>query len=119
MAVVSQAPVLFDTGVGENRRYWSSRISDVDIRMAAKWANVHEVVMELGEGYDTVLGTSDAGGLSCGQAQRVQIARAFATMVHERGGADVLLIDEGTSTLDGENEGVALEPSFCLRKVGR
>src|SRR5260221_8844161 len=91
LEVVSQAKVLFDTSVGENIRYGSSGISDVDIRTAAKWANVHEVVMELGEGYDTVLGTS--GGLSGGQAQRVQIARALARMVHEGGGAgaDVLL----------------------------
>ena len=114
LAVVSQAPVLFDTSVGENIRYGSSGISDVDIRTAAKWANVHEVVMELGEGYDTVLGTSGAGGLSGGQAQRVQIARALARMVHEGGGADVLLIDEGTSALDGENEGVVLDAVRAL-----
>ena len=116
LAVVSQAPVLFDTSVGENIRYGSSGISDVDIRTAAKWANVHEVVMELAEGYDTVLGTSGAGGLSGGQAQRVQIARALARMVQEggAGGADLLLIDEGTSALDGENEGVVLDAVRAL-----
>ena len=137
-AVVSQAPTLFDTSVAENIRYGSlaSRsppppsstnvVSDVDIRTAAKRANVHEVVMALGAGYDTVLGSNE-GGLSGGQAQRVQIARALARMV-DRGeddgdvrverGADVLILDEGTSALDGENESVVLDAVRALTSSG-
>jgi ABC-type bacteriocin/lantibiotic exporter with double-glycine peptidase domain len=72
----------------------------MDIRTAAKQANVHQVVMDLGEGYDTVLGTNGAG-LSGGQAQRVQIAGALAGMVptsEEKGrGVDMLILDEGTT----------------------
>jgi hypothetical protein len=73
LAVVSQQPTLFDTSVGENIRYGSlakadematmaNVITDMDIRTAAKWANIHQVIMTLGDGYDTVFGTNAGGG---------------------------------------------------------
>ena len=48
-------------------------ITDKDIRQTAKLANVHQVIMALGEGYDTVFNMNAVSG---GLAQRVQIARA-------------------------------------------
>jgi ATP-binding cassette subfamily B (MDR/TAP) protein 1 len=138
LAVVSQAPTLFDTSVAENIRYgslpsapppsslstWPSTnvVSDTDIRTAAKQANIHQVIMGLGEGYDALLG-ANGGGLSGGQAQRVQIARAFARMVSrgdddddddEHKGADLLILDEFTSALDGETEGAVLDAVRAL-----
>jgi len=59
--------------------------------------------MALGDGYNTVFGTN--GGLSGEQVQRVQIARAFAVIVHpdnHSSGADVLIMDEATSALGRE-----------------
>jgi ABC-type multidrug transport system fused ATPase/permease subunit len=85
LGVVSQQPTLFDMSVSENIRYGSFKVKademattanmfmDVDIRTAAKWA-IHQVIMALGDGYDTVFGTNTGGGLSGGRAQRVQIA---------------------------------------------
>ncbi|KAF5373490.1 hypothetical protein D9615_009430 [Tricholomella constricta] len=104
VSVVSQHPHLFDASISENIRYGSGtdKVSEVDIRRAAKAANVHEFIMGLPHGYDTFVG-ENATLVSGGQAQRLQIARALVRP------SEVLVLDECTSALDGENQKVVLE----------
>lgn len=118
VGVVSQQPNLFDASIADNIRYGSSSssstttssssspspaISDVTIRQAAKAANVHSFIMSLPQGYDTPVG-ENASLISGGQAQRLQIARALA-----RPRTKILILDECTSSLDGENQNAVLD----------
>ena len=107
ISVVSQHPNLFDASITDNIRYGNTHITDVDVRVAAKKANVHDFVMGLPQGYDTMVG-ENAALISGGQAQRLQIARALA-----REGR-ILILDECTSALDGESQGKVLE---TIRRV--
>ncbi|KAF8996595.1 P-loop containing nucleoside triphosphate hydrolase protein [Cyathus striatus] len=107
ISVVSQQPNLFDASVADNIRYGNMSISEIDIHVAAKAANVHEFIMSLPQGYDTHLG-ENASLISGGQAQRLQIARA---LVHP---SRILILDECTSSLDPENQSVVIETIVML-----
>jgi ATP-binding cassette subfamily B (MDR/TAP) protein 1 len=121
VGVVSQQPNLFDASISDNIRYggaatsstnYNNAISDVDIRKAAKAANVHSFIMGLPQGYDTRVG-ENASLISGGQAQRLQIARALA-----RPWTKILILDECTSSLDAENQAFVLDTIRRLTTLG-
>jgi subfamily B ATP-binding cassette protein MsbA len=97
VAIVAQEPFLFSTSVRENIRCGRPTASDDDVQAAAKAACIHDEILALPEGYETLIGI---GGreLSRGQAQRINVARAFLKS------APILLLDEATSSLDSVAE---------------
>ncbi|KAJ7125492.1 P-loop containing nucleoside triphosphate hydrolase protein [Mycena crocata] len=111
VSVVSQNPNLFDATITENISYGNSELTFADVRRAAQAANVHDFIMSLPHGYDTMVG-ENAALISGGQAQRLQIARALARP------SKILILDECTSALDPANQAVVLE-TIRHAKVGR
>ena len=97
VAVVSQDIQLFGTSIRENIRYGRLSASDEEIERASRAANAHAFILELREGYDTLVGERGAK-LSGGQRQRIAIARALLS------DARILLLDEATSSLDSASE---------------
>ena len=93
MAIVTQSPFLFATTVAENIRVGRPNASDEEVEEAARAAGVHEEILTLPKGYQTVIGVAGRG-LSGGQAQRINVARAILK------NAPILLLDEATSSLD-------------------
>lgn len=95
--VVAQEALLFNATVAENIAYARLEISPQEIEAAARIANAHDFILELPNGYETLVG--DRGvRLSGGQRQRVALARAI---VHK---PPILILDEATSALDTESE---------------
>jgi len=97
MAVVPQNTALFNRTLAENIRYGRLDATDAEVYEAAGAAQCLSFIEALPQGFDTVVG--DRGvKLSGGQRQRIAIARAFLR------DAPLLVLDEATSSLDGESE---------------
>jgi ATP-binding cassette subfamily B protein len=93
VAVITHEPCLFHSTIEENIRYGNPHATAQDIHAAARAADVHEFILSLPHGYQTVVGERGIG-LSAGQRQRIAIARAILRK------AKVWLFDEATATLD-------------------
>jgi len=96
-AIVAQQTFLFNRSFYENILYGRKNATLEEVQSAAKAANIHEFIMSLPNGYDTVVGELGVK-LSGGQRQRIAIARAVLK------NAPILLLDEATSSLDYESE---------------
>ena len=111
VGIVPQATILFNGTVYDNILYGRLDATKEEIIAAAKAANAHDFIMELPQGYDTMLG--DRGvNISGGQRQRIAIARAI--LKNPR----ILILDEATSALDTESERLVQEALNRLM-VGR
>lgn len=97
IAVVLQEPFLFATSIRENIRAGKPDSTDGEVEAAARAANVHDEILGLQDGFDTVVGIGGVG-VSGGQAQRINIARALLK------NPPILLLDEATSALDSVSE---------------
>ncbi|MGX1174376.1 type I secretion system permease/ATPase [Pseudomonas sp. R151218B TE3479] len=99
IGVVLQDNMLFARSIRENIALADPGVPLEKVIQVAKLAGAHEFILELPEGYDTVVGEHGAS-LSGGQRQRVAIARALM------GNPRILIFDEATSALDYESERV-------------
>jgi ABC-type multidrug transport system fused ATPase/permease subunit len=109
VSLVLQNTMLFHASIAENIAYGRPGATEGEIVAAAKAANAHGFIMELPEGYETVLGER-GDTLSGGQRQRIAIARALVR------DAPILILDEPTTGLDAKSEEQVLDALEALMK---
>ena len=95
--MVLQDTWLFTGTIYENISYGKEDATLEDVVQACKAANIHEAIMQMPQGYETVL-TGDGSGLSKGQKQMLTIARAMLL------DSKMLILDEATSNVDTQTE---------------
>jgi subfamily B ATP-binding cassette protein MsbA len=111
IAMVTQENILFFDTVWNNVCYGLSNISKEKVVAAAQAALAHDFIMELPQGYDTLIGERGTR-LSGGQRQRIAIARAILK------DSPILILDEATSELDAESE-LYVQKALANLMIGR
>ena len=111
IGIVQQDVFLFAGTIRENIAYGKPGATDAEIEQAARRAEIHEDIMKMPNGYDTVVGERGIK-LSGGQKQRVSIARCFLK------NPPILILDEATSALDTATE-IKIQHSFDELAKGR
>lgn len=94
---VPQDQFLFSTTIKENIRFADPTLSDEEVVKAAKLTAIHEDILAMPEGYDTLVGERGVS-LSGGQKQRISIARALIT------NPELLILDDALSAVDAKTE---------------
>ncbi len=102
MGIVTQETFLFNESIKNNIAYGLGNYPMERIVEAAKAANAHNFILEMSDGYDTVIGERGVK-LSGGQRQRISIARAILK------NPPIMIFDEATSALDNESEQLVQE----------
>jgi ATP-binding cassette subfamily B protein len=97
IGIIPQDPSLFHRSIMENIRYGLLDATDHEVIEAAKYANIDEFIVKLSQGYQTLVGERGIK-LSCGQRQRIAIARIILKK------PQILILDEATSQLDSITE---------------
>lgn len=97
IGIVQQDVYLFNASIRDNILYGKLDATDEEVITAAKSANIHDAIMEMPNGYDTIIGERGVR-LSGGQKQRLSIARVFLK------NPSILILDEATSALDNTTE---------------
>lgn len=97
IGVISEDPFLFSASIRDNIAFGAPEASQEEIEAVARAAQAHEFVLELPQGYDTVVGERGIT-LSGGQRQRIAIARAL--LVDPR----ILILDDATASVDATTE---------------
>ena len=100
--MVPQETLLFGGTVKENILYGKLDATDQELEDAAKKANAHDFIVDLENGYETIVGEKGAK-LSGGERQRIAIARAILK------NPKILVLDEATSSLDNRSEALIQE----------
>jgi subfamily B ATP-binding cassette protein MsbA len=109
MGIVTQEVILFNDTIANNIAYGQSGYDREALIKAAKLANAYDFIMEMPQGFDTVIGERGVR-LSGGQRQRLSIARAILK------NPPILIFDEATSSLDSESEYLIQEAVDNLMK---
>lgn len=111
IGIVQQDVFLFAGTVRENIAYGKPNATDQEIELAARRAEIHDDIMKMPNGYDTIVGERGIK-LSGGQKQRVSIARCFLK------NPPILILDEATSALDTATE-IKIQHAFDELSKGR
>ncbi len=111
IGIVQQDVFLFAGSIRENIAYGKPGATDKEIQLAAQRAEIHDDIMKMPNGYDTIVGERGIK-LSGGQKQRVSIARCFLK------NPPILILDEATSALDSATE-IKIQHSFDELSKGR
>jgi ATP-binding cassette subfamily C protein CydCD len=109
IGLVSQNTYFFNTSIYENLRFARKRVTREEVEAAAQAAQMHDFIMKLPKGYDTMIGEQGLR-LSGGERQRLAIARVLIK------DAPILILDEPTANLDAITEKQALDTLFHVMK---